>query len=180
MAEFGTFIAEGPSLLVLIVDVDYTAWETHANPPVVMGARSSPANGQLRIDFEQMIKSLIVFVSSFLLVHRQNKLAILAHSSVSSEIIYPTEQASHISSHGDPFTPPHHIVNGVVADGLLRAYYASSPTSSVSDEPVKVESVPSDSSSKKSVTVSGSLARALCSKPNSFFSFSRLVIFKSS
>jgi hypothetical protein len=162
--EATAFSVDAPSLLVIVVDVDCRCWDAHvAESPVAVAGGVAAASH--RIGFEDAVKSLVVFINSYLLMHRQNKLAVLSYSAESADAIFPSAANPAASSTKDMFTPTQHLISEVVAEGLLRAHYSSSPQTE--DESLNSKNVsdavgvPSRSDRR---ALSSCLSRAMCSE----------------
>lgn len=73
--------AAGPSegLLVLVIDTDPVHW-------------FADASGAGAAEFEQLIASALVFVNAYLLLHRSNRIVIIAAHAGKSAMLYPNPE----------------------------------------------------------------------------------------
>lgn len=71
-----------PNLLVLIIDTNTCAWQDH---------HKRHSTNDLKLNFENLVKSLAFLLQSYLLTHRDNRLVVISASDNGhSEVIYPT------------------------------------------------------------------------------------------
>lgn len=75
-----------PNLLTLIIDTNTCAWQDHHKKYI---------SNDLKLNFENLIKSLAFLLQSYLLTQRNNQLVVIsADDNGHSEVIYPTTSQS--------------------------------------------------------------------------------------
>ena len=123
-----------PNLLTLIIDTNTCAWQDHHKKYI---------SNDLKLNFENLVKSLAFFLQAYLLTQRNNQLVVIsADDNGHSEVIYPT------SSHNIVPTPS--VFQSYFIEKLLSKSSASNSSSS---------------SSKRSSTfssLSSAFSKALC------------------
>jgi len=93
------------SVSVIVVDVHPEIWQLRADYGEDSHAR-----------FEDMLSSLIVFCNAYLLLHRDNKLCIIANHPAGAEVVYPrVRDAGNMS-------PPAHLLGPLLAERLLELH----------------------------------------------------------
>jgi len=136
-----------PSFLALIVDADPDAWRIRGNTCL---------EGQ--INYQEMVSAVILFCNSYTLMHRQNRLLVLASRPSGSVVIYPrrtvAEGEDSSSDINDEFVPLGHALPGILSAGLLKAVEPDPSSSSSS----------SSSSALGGQSISQSFSKALCGK----------------
>jgi hypothetical protein len=157
---------EAPTFLILVVDIDHRSWTARSLAESADGAQSSSigSSAPRNINFEEFMKSLIIFINSYLLVHRQNRLAVLSYSSSSANVVFPDENSLAAPSSKDSFIPTHHLVGKAVTEKLINAFYSSADAT----ETVAMNGTSALSASTPPALVSNQvascLARAMCSE----------------
>ena len=104
-----------PSILTLIVDTNPVAWKLRRQ----FGTESM-------IDINDLIAQLIVFCHSYALMHRANRIVVIANHPTESIVLYPrrkgdqNEDSSASDSKKDDFIPFSHTLQAVLSKGLLQ------------------------------------------------------------
>ena len=124
-----------PSLLVLVVEIDSLL--------SMVASRMDTSNASATV--EGVIGAIILYCSSYSLMHRQNRLAVIATLSGSMSVIYPTSQ--------DDFVPLHHKLAESIGAGLRTAIEAQLNVSS--------EYIPSNIEQQEGELSRGSLSQAM-------------------
>ena len=102
------------SILTLIVDTNPLAWKLRHQ----FGTENM-------IDINDLIAQLIIFCHSYALMHRSNRIVVIANHPAESVILYPrrkgyrSEGSSGIDATRDDFVPFAHTLQTVMAKGLL-------------------------------------------------------------
>ena len=111
-----------PSLLVLVVDVDFESWKSRETFCM-----------ETQVRYNEMIASLIIFCNSYVLMHRQNRLCVIASHVGGCTQIYPRKGASS-SGPGidvaDDFVPLGHNLASILSEGFLSPFFLSGITPS--------------------------------------------------
>ncbi|RMX70385.1 hypothetical protein DD238_000184 [Peronospora effusa] len=132
--ESGTTPANGAEasvegLLVLVIDTNPTNWFAQGNEAADRG------------NFQQLISSTLVFVNSYLLLHRSNRIVIIAAHAGKSAMLYPNPAHDDTSGSAEQSAK----VNAVVMQRLQE----------LSDTPM-------DCTKPNRTAIAASLSRALC------------------
>lgn len=110
---------DGPSLLCVVVDCDKESWTTRNN-----------ACGENQINFNEVVSNVVLFCSSFAVMHRQNRLAVIACGNQMPggfSVVYPRRR---LAGRGggeeadgreptDDFVPLAHLLPHILSVGLL-------------------------------------------------------------
>lgn len=91
-----------PSLLVVIVDADEHSWRIRSEMCL-----------QSQIVYDELVSSIVMFCNSYLLMNRNNRLAVLASHTGGCNQIYPRAGK-------DSFEPLPHTLPQILASGLLN------------------------------------------------------------
>lgn len=78
-------IEEVPSLLVLIIDTNPLYWSTSSFP------------------FKSLLESVLLFINSYLLLHRRNRLVVIASHHNKSKILFPTSSSVDTTGSAEQF-----------------------------------------------------------------------------
>ena len=102
-----------PHLLTIVVDVDFASWKARKD--------SCPESCIL---YQELVSSLIIFCNAYCLMHRQNRLCVLAALPDSCIQIYPRRKiVKGVSGEEtivhDDFVPLGHLLPSIIASGLL-------------------------------------------------------------
>lgn len=116
-------------LLVLVLDTNPTHW---------FAQKGEAAD---RANFRQLISSTLVFVNSYLLLHRSNRIVIIAAHAGKSAILYPN--------------PEHHDTSG-------SAEQAAKVNAGVMQRLRELSDAPMDCTKANRTAIAASLSRALC------------------
>jgi len=125
---------EHPSFLVVILDTKASAWKNQEK-----------LASDLKIRKEDFIKSILIYLNAYILLHRRNRLLVIARNSDSSKIIFPSP-TSESSTFNPDFLPTPDIVNKRIIESVFEESSSCS-----SDQP----------GSKKS-SIAQALSKALC------------------
>jgi transcription initiation factor TFIIH subunit 3 len=138
-----------PSLLVIVVDADFDSWKSR---------EASCFETQLK--YHEMVASLVIFCNAYVLMHRQNRLCILASSPSGCIQIYPRRSLVNYGQEGntppgeDDFVPLGHVLSTIITEGLLRPSIVENISALIS--PAMEKGVSSSSS------LSRAFSKALC------------------
>jgi len=124
---------EHPSFLVVILDTKASAWKNQEK-----------LASDLKIRKEDFIKSILIYLNAYILLHRRNRLLVIARNSDSSKIIFPTPTES--SNFNPDFLPTPDIVNKRIIESVFEESSACS-----SDQP-----------GSKQSSIAQTLSKALC------------------
>lgn len=103
-----------PSILALIVDANPLAWKLRQQ----FGTENM-------IDINDLIAHLIVFCHSYTLMHRSNRIIVIANHPAESKVIYPRSKVCRSEGNScndasrDDFVPFSHTLQSVLVKGLL-------------------------------------------------------------
>ena len=95
-----------PTSLVIIVDVNPERWAVRGNTEKDEYAT-----------FDQIIRSVVLFGNSYALMHRDNRLSIIANHPNGSKFVYPPE-----NTNMDTFAPTSHILGFELIQSLIQLY----------------------------------------------------------
>jgi transcription initiation factor TFIIH subunit 3 len=122
MAQFNDLDA---SIYVVIVDVHPELWRLR-----------SAVGGETLSRFEDVVRSAIVFTNAYLLMHRENKVCVIANHPGGSEVVYPSGGVVG----ADTMVPASHVLCGLITDELVRIRNKKIPESE-SESDMKKESL---------------------------------------
>lgn len=128
---------EHPSFLVVIVDGKSSAWKNQEK-----------LASDLKVKKEDFIKSLLIFLNTYILLHKRNHLLIISRRSTSSATIFPSGESGSRSS---DFVPSPSEVSRCVVEGLF-------------DDPTPHSDTTSSSDVTHSSSMSQAFSKALCGK----------------
>ena len=146
-----------PSLLVIVVDADFDAWAQRALNRI-----------DTQVTYADMVSALIVFCNAYILMHRQNRLCILASHPGNGGClqIYPRRDMPQIVNEEggtnyqrdlqsgltyDDFVPVAHLLPVILSEGLLQSTISRGIAAAQSNRmgsATDAESTPSPSLSK--------------------------------
>ena len=111
MAEFSNDDDPNPSILTLVVDVDFSSWKFRKE-----------TCQENQILYQELVSSLIMYCNTYVLMHRQNRLCVLLSCQGSTIQIYPRRNL--VSSANkqytvDDFVPLGHLLPSILAEGFL-------------------------------------------------------------
>jgi transcription initiation factor TFIIH subunit 3 len=140
-----------PSLLVLIIDCSPMLWRQR-NPT------SNTVIPQTLIDFETAIKSIIFYLNSYALMHRENRLVVIATHPDKNTVIYPRRNEIDNNNNNnnsnnneeDNFIPILHFLSSIISNALIDIANT------------KVEIIDSSTKSLSNSTLSQALSTSLC------------------
>eukprot|EP01083_Nonionella_stella_P102114 290219_1 len=126
---------DDPSLLVVVIDVNATFW----------AKSSSPVGGQTQnVSFADIMDQIFVFLNSFLLLNRGNRLAVIGAHPRESRFVYPTRNAVDSQYAHKETEYSFGSTNRQIVEGLTNLMK------------------PSDGSGERSPLFAGALSLALC------------------
>ena len=136
-----------PSLLVLIIDANAEVWKHRAQ-----------YGNDSQTSLNSFIKELIIFCNSYCLLHRFNRLIILANHPNQVKQIFPPVSFI-LNAVNEPFVPKLHELAKIICNGLLEvAGY------DLSENHTTQSINPNDNKEFPKSTLANSLSVALCSK----------------
>jgi hypothetical protein len=137
-----------PSILTIIVDTNPLAWK--------LRGQFGPDN---MIDINELVSQLIVFCHCYTLLHRSNRIVVIANHPSGSIVVYPRRGEEEGLKRDDPI-PTCHNLQSVLSKGLLEAVQEieSNPSSSDNDNTRVTDS------SDRGSSLAQSLSVALCGK----------------
>ena len=105
-----------PSILTLIVDTNPLAWKLRRQ----FGTESM-------IDINELIAQLIIYCHAYALLHRSNRIIVIANHPAESVVIYPRRKSNQTAGQNgtdgsvnrDDFVPFCHTLQTVISTGLL-------------------------------------------------------------
>jgi len=141
-----------PSLLVVVVDVDFEGW-----------AQRGRSCLETQVTYAELVASLVIFCNAYVLMHRHNRLCVLAsHTGASGGClqIYPRRNIADIATADsstnqvttcDDFVPLGHLLSSLLGEGLLQPALSQGIASAAGKE----ENV-------SSAALSSALSKAVC------------------
>lgn len=134
-----------PSLLVLIIDCSPMLWRQR-------NENSNAVIPQTLIDFETTIKSIIFYLNSYALMHRENRLVVIATHPDKSTVIYPRRNKinNNCNNEEDNFIPILHSLPSIISNALVNIANT------------KVEIIDKFTKSLSNSTLSQALSTSLC------------------
>lgn len=142
-----------PSLLVLVVDVDFEGWAQRAKQCLAT-----------QVTYQELVASLVIFCNSYVLMHRQNRLCVLVSYTGASNgclQIYPRRNIADANAGNttsadpitcDDFVPLGHLLPTLLGEGLLQPMLSRGIASAAGEH--------GDPAS--SPALSGALSKAVC------------------
>lgn len=127
----GSSEASTEGLLVLVIDTNPVHW-------FAQGGDAADRAG-----FQQLISSTLVFVNSYLLLHRSNRIVIIAAHAGKSAMLYPNPEQDDTSG---------------------RAEQAAKVNAGVMQRLQELSDTPMDPAKPNRTAIAASLSRALCCK----------------
>lgn len=110
-----------PSLLVLIIEID-----SYINYIISKSLSVIPQVNDTALQIQDIINVLIIFCNSYILMHRQNQLCIIASLSNSLHIIYPNSlnimENTDIQTNVNEFIPISHNLPIILSKYLNEAF----------------------------------------------------------
>ena len=105
-----------PSILTLIVDTNPLAWKLRRQ----FGTENM-------IDINELIAQLVIYCHAYALLHRSNRIIVIANHPAESVVIYPRRKSHQMNGHSgtdagmnrDDFIPFCHTLQTVISKGLL-------------------------------------------------------------
>jgi Transcription factor Tfb4 len=100
-----------PSILTLIVDTNPLAWKLRRQ----FGTDSM-------IDINDLIVQLLIFCHAYALMHRSNRIIVIANHPTESIVLYPRRKGDRNEENleNDDFIPSAHTLQTILSKGLLR------------------------------------------------------------
>lgn len=98
---------EHPSFLVVIIDAKGSAWKNQ-----------DQLASDLKIRKEDFIKSLLIFLNSYILLNRRNHLLVISRNSYSSKTVFPPLELS--SSSKQEFIPTPDVVMRSIIESVFE------------------------------------------------------------
>jgi hypothetical protein len=98
-----------PSILTIIVDTNPLAWK--------LRGQFGPDN---MIDINELVSQLIVFCHCYALLHRSNRIVVIANHPSESTVVYP-RRGEEEGLKRDDLIPTCHNLQSVLSKGLLEA-----------------------------------------------------------
>lgn len=126
------------NFLILLVDVSQLHWRSQSKE---------------RINFNDVVKNIIVFSNAYVLMNRRNKLMICAYHPEGSKTIFPILSNGGLKGDAEDFVPTDYVLQKTIADGLLGH---------VSLERSTTETPIGDCSRSSKCTLANVLSKALC------------------
>lgn len=125
-----------PSFLVVIIDAKGSAWKNQEK-----------LASDLKVRKDDFVKSLLIFLNAYILLHRRNRLLIISRNSSTSKFIFPASE----SIQGSPdFIPTPDIISKSIIESFFNDSESSSSTGS------QLPDVPGKAS------IAQALSKALC------------------